>query len=155
MTRLGRSGPSGCMRSVLLVTILGLVSCEGDPNSPSARALLLRDSGRCAKYASESVRPEWQEDAYKRCMEGGGHECLRRPDGVLDCGEESAVGGSHRERNSKTDAANQCKRRPAPPRSPHIPAPAARSPAGIPARSSRPLPCPAARAIPDTSGDSR
>ena len=72
----------GFVAFVGLLWLLIWMSAGG--NGPEA--LLLRDSGRCAKNASESVRPEWREDAYKRCMEGGGYKCLRRPDGVLDCG---------------------------------------------------------------------
>lgn len=69
---------------------------RGLPRAPSgpreaSNALLLRASGRCAKYVVETLPREQHEAGYQVCMEGGGYKCFRRTDGVLDCGEEAAT----------------------------------------------------------------
>lgn len=56
----------------LVIVALSASGCEGDPNSKGAQELRQRDSARCASYVATEVRAEWREDAYKRCMEGGG-----------------------------------------------------------------------------------
>ena len=79
----------------IVVAIVTAVACTG--NDP---ATTRRNAGRCATVAIATIpRPEGEsvaeqlqrerrkEDVYQKCMEAAGEKCVRRPDGVLDCGE--------------------------------------------------------------------
>jgi len=57
---------------VFMLIVPGAAGCEGEPNSAAAKELRQRDSARCASHVTREVRAEWREDAYKRCIEGGG-----------------------------------------------------------------------------------
>jgi TonB family protein len=64
------------MRRISLLTALltSLAACEQSPKSSDIKSgTYRRDSGRCSNYAMKNLPQHLQEEAYFRCMEGGGY----------------------------------------------------------------------------------